>query len=242
MPKLLLVSSSSTHGTGFLEHCEEAIRQRFEGRGRVLFVPFALADRDKYTDVARQRFQQLGLTLDSLHQAKDAVRAVRDAEAIFVGGGNTFRLLKALYDLQLMTVLRSVVGGGTPYMGSSAGTNLACPTVRTTNDMPIVEPPSLTALGVVPFQINPHYLDPDPQSKHQGETRETRIREFLEDNETPVVGIREGSWLWADDGQITLQGSTGGVLFRRGLEAIPLQPGDDIGKRIGNEIKTAKDG
>lgn len=130
-----------------------------------------------------------------VHEHAGPVAALAAADAVFIGGGNSFRLLSALYRTGLRDAVRGAVRAGLPYMGASAGTNMAAPTLRTTNDMPIVQPPSFEALGLVPFQINPHYLDPDPDSTHKGETREERLTEFLEENDVPVLGLREGSWL-----------------------------------------------
>ena len=181
MKKLLLVSTSQTHGTGYLDHCADEVIELMSGVERVLFFPYALYDRDGYAAKARKRFAEMGYGLDSAHEAPDPLRAVEDAEAIFVGGGNTFRLLDTLYRLDLIEPIRRRVEAGSPYMGASAGSNVAGATIKTTNDMPIVQPASFEALALVPFQINPHYLDPDPGSTHMGETRETRIREFLGD-------------------------------------------------------------
>jgi dipeptidase E len=207
--RILLISNSTLHGSGYLDHAETEIRD-FLGRiERVLFVPFALHDRDAYAKRTRERFASLGYHLESIHQASDKQQAVRDGEAIFIGGGNTFRLLKDLYDFDLLSVMRERVESGMPYMGSSAGSNVAAPTIRTTNDMPIVEPPSLNALGLVPFQINPHYLDPDPNTTHMGETREERILQFLEENETPVVGLREGAMVRVAEGFLPFEGIYG---------------------------------
>ena len=151
----------------------------------------------------------MGYELTSIHIAANPAQAVKDTDAIFIGGGNTFRLLKTLYDFDLLGPIRERVADGMPYIGSSAGSNVAAPTIKTTNDMPIVQPPSFDALGLVSFQINPHYLDPDPNSKHMGETREERIRQFLEENDTPVVGLREGAMLRIENGETILRGSTG---------------------------------
>jgi dipeptidase E len=196
---------------------------------RVLFVPYALFDRASYTERTRARFEELGLALDSVHDARPSlVRAVENAEAIFVGGGNTFRLIDALWRTNLVEPIRQRVGSGVPYIGSSAGSNVACPSIKTTNDMPIVEPPSFAALGFVPFNINPHYQDPVPGSTHMGETREQRIAEFHEENDPPVVGLREGSWLVVNGSQVTLEGSTGARLFRRGQLATELPVGSRL--------------
>ena len=191
----------------------------------MLFVPFALHDRDKYAAQARERFAQMGYDLTSIHTSNEPAQAVRETEAVFIGGGNTFRLLKALYDDDLLDPIRERVRAGMPYIGSSAGSNVAAPTIRTTNDMPIVQPPSFDALGLVPFQINPHYLDADPNSTHKGETREERLIQFLEENETPVVGLREGAMLRIENGKTLLKGSTGARIFRRGHEPVETRPG-----------------
>ena len=193
--RLLLISNSTLYGSGYLDHAETEIREFVSDVRTVLFVPFALHDRDAYAESARQRFAAMGYDLSSIHTAIDGQRAVEYADAIFIGGGNTFRLLKSLYDSDLLNVLRHSVSSGKPYIGSSAGSVVACPTIKTTNDMPIVQPPSFEALGFVKFQINAHFQDPDPNSTHMGETREERIRQFLEDNDSTVVGLREGAML-----------------------------------------------
>ncbi len=227
--RLLLMSTSTVHGTGFLEHGFAELRDFLGPRKRVLFVPYAIADRDGYAAKARSAFESIGYGLDAIHQAASAKEAVASAEALFVGGGNTWRLLKTLYDLELLPLIRGrVLDGGLLYSGASAGSNLAGPTIKTTNDMPIVEPPSLRALGLVSFQINPHYLDPDPGSKHMGETRETRIREFHEENDTPVVGLREGAILRVEGESVTLKGQAGARLFRRGREPVEIALGADL--------------
>jgi dipeptidase E len=199
----------------------------------VLFVPYALKDRDAYAAKARTAFGEMGFGLDSLHESAEPHAAVEAAEAVFVGGGNTFRLLDALYRLDLLPDLRRRVAEGMPYSGASAGANLAGPTIRTTNDMPIVQPPSFDALGLVPFQINPHYLDPDPGSTHMGETRETRIREFHEENDTPVVGLREGAMLRVEGDSVELRGRAGARIFRRGEDPVEVAPVAEIGHLLG---------
>ena len=231
MSRLLLISSSRTFGTDYLDHCAAEIAGFLGPVRRVLFVPFALRDQDDYAATARERFAALGYGLDSLHEAGDdpaaAARAVGAAEAMFIGGGNTFRLLKRLYDLEVLGPIRRRVEAGMPYLGASAGTNVACVTIRTTNDMPIVEPPSFDALALVPFNVNPHYQDPDPASTHRGETREERILQFLEENDRWVVGLREGAMLRIEDGRVTLKGA-GARLFARGRAPEELAPGASL--------------
>jgi dipeptidase E len=217
---ILLISNSTLYGSGYLDHAEDEIRSFLGDIKRVLFVPYALFDRDTYAAT--------GYDLTSIHTATNPVQAVKDTEAIFIGGGNTFRLLKTLYDFDLLGPIRERVADGMRYIGSSAGSNVAAPTIKTTNDMPIVQPPSFDALGLVSFQINPHYLDPDPNSKHMGETREERIRQFLEENDTPVVGLREGAMLRIENGETILRGSTGARIFRKGVEPIELLPGAQL--------------
>ena len=224
--RLLLISNSTLYGSGYLDHAESEIRDFLGEVKRVLFVPFALHDRNSYSAQARARFEKMGYELDSIHIADEPAKAVRDSEAMFIGGGNTFRLLKALYDHDLLGVIRERVREGMRYIGSSAGSNVAAPTIRTTNDMPIVQPPSFDALGLVSFQINPHYLDADPNSTHKGETREERIIQFLEENVTPVVALREGAMLRIENGKTLLKGSTGARIFRRGHEPVETLPGD----------------
>lgn len=216
--RLLLISNSTRYGGGYLDHCAGAIVS-FLGPavGRVLFVPYAVLDRDKYAAKARARFEAMNVALDSAHDARGGpVRAVEQAQALFIGGGNTFRLLDALWRQELIEPIRERVRSGLAYIGSSAGSNVACPSIRTTNDMPIVEPPSFESLGFVPFNINPHYQDPLPGSTHMGETREERIAEFHEENTPPVVGLREGAWLLVEDSAVLLQGVSGARVFRRG--------------------------
>src|SRR4051794_28719050 len=213
---ILLLSTSTVFRSAYLSYAEAEIREFLGVTRRVVVVPVALHDGDAHTAKVRDRFTQMGYDLESLHETADARAAVMRADAIFVGGGNTFRLLKALYDLDLLETIRARVTSGTPYIGSSAGSNIAGPTIRTTNDMPIVQPPSFEALGLVRFQINPHFVDADPGSKHMGETREERIAQFLEENDTPVIGLREGAMLRVEAGRTRLLGTAGARLFRRG--------------------------
>ena len=233
MRKLLLVSSSRAFGTGYLEHCRTAMSQHFSGTQQVLFLPYALANHEKYEAAVAPAFAEIGIRIESIHHAEDPIQAITGANGIFIGGGNSFRLLQTLYDLNLMDSIREAVNRGVPYMGSSAGTNMACPTIRTTNDMPIVEPPSLSALNLIPFQINPHYQDADPDSKHQGETRAQRLAEYHEENSLPVVALREGSWLEIDDDSCVLKGKTGMVLFQQHLPPQETAPETNLSHLLG---------
>ena len=225
MRRLLLLSNSTNHGRGYLDHAMAEILQLFAGVRRIVFVPFALKDRAGYTARARTRFAAEGIEVDELAADDGGRRALESAEGIFVGGGNTFRLLKTLQEASLLAPLQRRARGGMPYLGASAGINITCPTIRTTNDMPIVEPAGFVALALVPFQINPHYLDAEAGSRHMGETREDRLREFLEENDVAVVGLREGAWLRVNGAAGELGGRTGARLFRRDRSPEELAPG-----------------
>jgi dipeptidase E len=223
--RLLLISASNVHGYGFLDHPEPEIRRTLEGRRTVAFVPFAAHDVDGYTTQVRERFARMGFDVVQVRGPRD----LDNADAIFVGGGNTFRLLKAVYEHELLEPLRRRVrDDGLPYIGSSAGTNLATPSIRTTNDMPILYPPTFDALGLVPFQINPHYLDAEANSTHKGETREQRLLEYLEENDTPVIALREGSALRVEHGVTTLVGIHPARIFRKGAEPFEVDTGSVI--------------
>jgi dipeptidase E len=226
--RVLLLSSSTVSPGGFLDDAEQEIRDFLDGCTKVLFVPFALYDQQSYTERARERLGRMGYEVDGLRDIAYTRQAAAKGAAIFIGGGNTFRLLKRLYDLDLLATIRELVLAGMPYMGASAGSNVAGPTIRTTNDMPIVQPPSFDALGLVPLQINPHYLDADPASTHMGETREERILQFLEENETQVIGLREGAWLRVEGNECRLGGVSGARLFRRGAAPVELVRGAKV--------------
>jgi len=221
--RLLLISTSSVYGGAYLDHAEAEIRDHIASARRVLFVPYALADRDAYYATARARFERMGFGCDPIHVGDPAANVAR-AEAIFIGGGNTFRLLKALHDSGLIAPIRDRVLAGMPFIGTSAGTNVACPTIRTTNDMPIVEPPSLSALNLFPWQINPHYLDPNPSANNMVETREERLLQYLEENEAPVLGLREGCMVRVAGGEAWLRGTESARLFRRGVAPLEIAP------------------
>src|SRR5437763_13980306 len=228
-----LISNSTLHGRGSLDHAEDELRDFLGTAKNLLFFPFALYDRDAYAAKARARFAELGYEMISAHTAADPEKAVSEVDAIFIGGGNTFRLVKALQDLGFIDAIRRRVREGAPYIGSSAGSNVAGPTIKTTKDMPIVQPRSFDALGLVPFQISPHFQDPDPTSKHMGETQEERILQFLEENETPVLGMREGAWVRAENGRVLLGGTRGARIFRRGEGPVEKTTGDEISSLVG---------
>lgn len=236
--KLLLISNSTNHASGYLDHCATQITD-FLGPNvkSVLFIPFALHDQAAYGKRAASRFAPMGLACEVLHPSrKEAVAALGRAQSIFVGGGNTFRLLRTLQILELLEPIRQRVRSGMPYFGASAGSNIACPTIQTTNDMPIVRPTSFDALHLVPFAINAHYLDPDPSSTHKGETRQQRIEEFLEENDRTVVGLREGAMLRVEAGRIRLLGSKGARIFRRGAGPSEHRINDDLTDLLGGPV------
>ena len=223
MRRLLLVSNSTQYGRGYLDHVDSELRSLIGRARRVLFAPFALFDREAYVAKARTRFQAMGYELEALGRRDQ----LEGAEALFVGGGNTFRLLKTLQDLELLAPIRGRVADGMLYVGSSAGSIVAGPTLKTTKDMPIVQPRSFEALALVDFQISPHYLDPDPASVHMGETQEERILQFLEENDAPVVGLREGGWIRVEGSTATLGGPPARV-FARGRALLEVKPGDAL--------------
>jgi dipeptidase E len=207
----------------------EQMRSFFGPVDRLLFIPYALQDHDRYVQVLTEKGLHAGYPLDPIHRHADPRQAVSEAPAIFVGGGNTFRLLADLYRHGLVDLLRARVRAGVPYLGISAGTNVACPTIKTTNDMPITQPPSLDALGLVPFQVNPHYFTgqtyvkrDDGFHEHFGETRDDRICEFHEMNDTPVIGLWEGGILRVEDGRVELIGAPARV-FRKGAEPVEVE-------------------
>ncbi len=226
--KLLLISNSTVYGGGYLEHAEKDIREVVAGGTKVVFVPYAVHDLGAYAEKARDRFREMGLSLVSIHDVSNMPRAIDQADAIFVGGGNTFRLLKGLHDHDLLAPIRRRVASGIPYIGSSAGSIVACPSLKTTKDMPVVQPPSFQALNLVPFQISPHYLDPDPSSTHMGETQEERIMQFLEENEEVVIGLREGSILRVQEGAVWVKGPHSARVFRRGQKPVEVTPGSNL--------------
>lgn len=223
--RILLLSNSIQYGCGYLDHAETEIKRFLSPPRRVLFVPYAMYDRESYGAKNVRRFADMGFEMESLHSTEDTSRRIQNAEAVFIGGGNTFRLLKTLYDLKLMEPLRERVSAGMPYIGSSAGSVVAGPTLQTTNDMPIVYPPSFIALGLVEFQINAHYVDRDPDSPHRGETREERLLQYLEENSYPVLALREGAMVEINGTEMQLRGNAGARLYRRGRAPQELPQG-----------------
>lgn len=225
MKCLLLASNSTNPGSGYLDHLEEDIVRHFRDSSSISFIPYAISDADGYATEAERRFAELGLRLTSVHRSDPPRHALATTDGVFVGGGNSFRLVDRVIRFGLADEIRSLVEAGVPYLGASAGSNIACPTIMTTNDMPIVEPPTFQGLGLVGFQINPHYVDRDPDTPHGGETREQRIAEFHEEQALPVVGLREGSWLAIRAGEVELRGALPARVFRRGSPPAEVQPG-----------------
>ena len=227
---LLIASTSTVYGKPYLEYLKDEIVQHFSASDSILFVPYARPGGiayDQYTQTARKFFAANGMELKGIHE-EDPQKSLTEAQGIFVGGGNTFVLLKTLYDQDLMEILRTRINQGIPYMGTSAGSNILGKSIQTTNDMPIAYPPSFAAIGAVPFNINPHYIDPDPLSKHKGETREIRINEFLEFNDTLVAGLREGSYFLVNGNQIRLGGPLSARIFEKGKEPKELGSEDNF--------------
>lgn len=228
---LLLISTSTTYGTGYLEHAGEEVKALLEGKSSLLFIPYArpgsISHQD-YTAKAREAFEKWGISVTGVHEYDDPAKAVNEAEAVFIGGGNTFLLLRNLYAHRLIQPLRERVLKGMPYIGTSAGTNVAGKTIGTTNDMPIVHVKTFDALDLVPFNINPHYQDPVEGSTHMGESREQRISEFHQHNRQPVVGLREGSMLRVKGDQISLKGPHPMRVFLQGQKPMEFGPDEDI--------------
>lgn len=231
MKNLIVASTSTLHGSGYLEYILPNLSELFKSTNEILFIPFARPggiSHDDYTAVAQKAFSKIDKKVVGLHTFKDPIDAIENAKGIFTGGGSTFVLVKQLHEQKVMNPLREVLFYGTPYLGTSAGSNICGQTMQTTNDMPIVYPPSFKTLGVLPFNINPHYLDPDPTSKHMGETRETRIKEYHTQNTLPVVGLREGSWLQVNGEEITLKGILDARVFEKDKAPYEISSGTKI--------------
>ena len=209
MTNCILASTSTIHEGIYLEYLFPVLKELFKEAKEIIFIPYARPggiSHDTYTSIAANAFEKINIKVKGLHTFKNPEEAISKAQGIFTGGGNSFVLLSELYKNDIITTLKDAILSGTPYLGTSAGSNIAGISIKTTNDMPIVYPPNYTSLGIIPFNINPHYLDPDPNSTHKGETRETRIKEFHMFNNTPVVGLREGSWIQVKGDTATLEG------------------------------------
>lgn len=228
MKSILLASTSTVHGGTFLSYLTKQLEKLFSDTEEVLFIPYARPNgmsHENYTKIAQKAFSEINKNIVGIHSFNDPSDAVKKAKAIYVGGGNTFLLVSQLYKFDLMHILRDEVFNGTAYLGSSAGSNICGITMGTTNDMPIVYPPSFKTLGLVPFNINPHYLDPDPNSKHMGETRETRIKEYQTQNSIPVIGLREGSWIRVKGDSTYLRGPHSARVFEQGKDPVEIPSG-----------------
>lgn len=231
MKNLIIASTSTVFGLGYLEYLLPTLKEHFKNADTILFVPYARPDgisHDDYTAKVAEAFAKIDKRVVGLHTFENPVEAIAKAQGVFVGGGNTFLLVKQLYWHKVLLPLKEVLQNGTPYLGCSAGSNITGLTMETTNDMPIVYPPSFQTLAMVPFNINPHYLDPVEGSTHMGETRETRINEFHSFNTQPVLGLREGSWLEVRGSKITLRGELTARLFRQNQQPIELEPNSDL--------------
>ena len=230
----MVVSTSTIHGSGFLEYIRNEIKT-FIQTDEILFVPYAKPGGisfDDYTQKVQDAVKELGIKVSGIHEFENQKQAIQNAKSIFTGGGNTFLLLKTLYGLDLINTLRDQILSGTPYIGTSAGSNITGQTIGTTNDMPIVYLPSFDALGILPFNLNPHFLEADPNSTHKGETREQRIEEFLSQNDLPVIGLKEGSWLEVINGDIVLKGNLNALLFKQNHPLIYLETNESVKKYL----------
>lgn len=231
MKSIIIASTSTLHGGKYLEYLLPTLKSHFKNCKTILFIPYARPggiSHDEYTQKATEAFAAIDIKVTGIHEFEDPQDAVKNAEGIFTGGGNTFLLVTQLYKNNIMQLISETVKNGTPYLGSSAGSNICGLSMQTTNDMPIVYPPSFQTLGLIPFNLNPHYLDADLQSKHMGETRETRIKEFHAFNSVPVLGLREGSWLEVKDEKITLKGDLSARLFRQNQNPEELETESDL--------------
>jgi len=231
MKHLIIASTSTLHGGSYLEYLSEPLKELYSGCDEIVFIPYARPggiSYEEYTNRVGEFFSTLNKNVKGIHEFENPIEGLKKAKGIFVGGGNTFVLVHQLYKMKLMETLREVVLNGCPYLGTSAGSNICGLTMQTTNDMPIVYPPSFKTLSLVFFNINPHYLDPDLNSNHMGETRETRIKEFHTINSQPVVGLREGSWLEVVGKTITLKGHLNARIFEKGQEAYEIEPNTDL--------------
>ncbi|GAA3623997.1 dipeptidase PepE [Flavivirga jejuensis] len=231
MKNIIIASTSTIHGSGYLDYILDDLTVLFKETEEILFVPYARPSgisHDEYTKTVTNAFAKINKKVKGIHTYEDPIEAIKKAKAIFIGGGNTFVLTNQLYKNNLIGALQTAIKNGIPYLGTSAGSNICGLTIKTTNDMPIVYPPSFNALGFVPFNINPHYLDPDKGSKHMGETRETRIKEFHNFNNQPVIGLREGSWLEVKNDSIILKGHLTARIFEYNKTPYEVNPETEL--------------
>ncbi|WP_337968619.1 dipeptidase PepE [uncultured Flavobacterium sp.] len=231
MKSIIIASTSTLHGGSYLDYILPVLASHFKNCKSLLFIPYARPSgisHDEYTKKVAEAFSTINIAVKGIHEFEDAANAIKNAEGIFTGGGNTFLLVTQLYKNNVMQVLAETVKNGTPYLGTSAGSNICGLSMQTTNDMPIIYPPSFQTLGLIPFNLNPHYLDPDTQSQHMGETRETRIKEFHAFNSIPVLGLREGSWLEVKGDKITLKGNLKARLFKQNENPAELETESDL--------------
>ncbi|MHC0442056.1 dipeptidase PepE [Flavobacterium sp. 3-210] len=231
MKSVIIASTSTLHEGMYLEYLLPTLQSHFKNCKNLLFIPYARPSgisHDDYTQKVSEAFAKINITVKGIHEFEHAQEAIKNAEGIFTGGGNTFLLVTQLYRHNIMQLLAETVKNGTPYLGTSAGSNICGLSMQTTNDMPIIYPPSFQTLGLIPFNLNPHYLDPDLQSKHMGETRETRIKEFHAFNSIPVLGLREGSWLEVKGEKITLKGNLTARLFKQNETPVELETESDL--------------
>jgi dipeptidase E len=232
MESILIASTSTIHGSGYLEYLLDELKVHFKSADEILFIPYARPggiSHDDYTKIAFKAFNSIGKTVKGLHEYEDPKQAIANAQGIFTGGGNTFVLVNQLYKNDILIAIKDAIANGTPYLGTSAGSNICGLTMNTTNDMPIAYPPSFKTLGLVPFSINPHYLDPNPDSTHMGETRETRIKEFHAFNTQPVIGLREGSWIEVKGDKLKLKGTHDARIFEHNKTPYELPTNSDLG-------------
>ncbi|KRB56309.1 dipeptidase PepE [Flavobacterium sp. Root186] len=231
MKSIIIASTSTLHGGSYLDYLLPALQLHFKNCTTILFIPYARPggiSHEEYTKKAAEVFASINIKLQGIHEFESPEKVIQNAEGFFTGGGNTFLLVSQLYKNNIMQLLAEKVKSGTPYLGTSAGSNICGLSMQTTNDMPIIYPPSFQTLGLIPFNLNPHYLDPDANSQHMGETRETRIKEFHAFNAIPVLGLREGSWLEVKGEKITLKGSLKARLFKQNQTPEELEPESDL--------------
>jgi len=231
MKTIIIASTSTLHGGDYLDYLLPELSVHFKHCKTILFIPYARPggiSHDEYTVKVALALAKIDKEVKGIHEFEDLSVAINNAEGIFTGGGNTFLLVSQLYKNNIMTILAEAVKTGIPYLGTSAGSNICGLTMQTTNDMPIIYPPSFQTLGLIPFNLNPHFLDADLQSKHMGETRETRINEFHSFNTIPVLGLREGSWLDVKGDEIIIKGNLSSRLFRQNQIPVEIESGTDL--------------